>query len=928
MSRGACSCVLRTPGRVLLLALLFGAPWLGYILPVQAQVQSSREDEDVRYTFALVGVSLNEALRALIDETQISLVYETELVEGKTTFCRAREQTQENILGCILKGTGLDFARLSSGTYVLFADPETRPRFGRLAGRVMDADTGEPLPNANILLAGEGTGTATNQAGRFAFASLKPGPHLLVVTHVAYHDQADTVWVDPETTRRIALPMKARTVLTTPVVINGFASRLPSEDLGRGRRTDAQLAQGFNPGDVVQDIDAIVGVRVGDALSDVHVQGGATGEHQYLLDGATVFVPIRNGGFFGPFSPFAVEQITVQKAGFEAAHGSHLSGVIDVAHRLAPAAKQEVALQIDPMSFNGRVSGKTAARAGRLQVSWMTAGRAGLWGLYQPRPLQDLFQTWSTPDLFLIDALRALGDSTQQASEVASVPDAPVEVGFSDIHAALRAQIDGLHSVHASFYRGRNVFGNELNDTPPFEDAAALVEDVDEEYAWTNQTFQMRYEGVLGSRAFTSLGLWKSNYNFSHPIDRSPFAALDPDCSGVPASEDFNEITEIGLRAGWNYAATARHFLSGNVEAVHTGSEFSLTLDPLCATPAVDPASREPARWRLSTFVEDRLALGHRATLTMGARFTYLPSLNTAYAEPRLAFQYDHPEGRRGTWAFRGAAGLYRQFINQFDVATTNATALVPSVRFWLPVGIDGNPPRALHVTGSILYRPDDAWQFTVESFYKHHPHLLVLDYGGQLAGSVPAASNNLLAKADGYAYGIGFTTSRTTQRTRLTAQYEYSIARRRVENRFDEALMTVPWNAPHRFFASLDVTPRLHWTATLRWQGAVGRAWGFRQAYYDYLEPNLETPVFAPFDLSDPEAHRLPLFSQWDLGVAYSHRIAGLDVQARLNLINVLDRRNVRDWSLHYNDATATYVRSERRSTPFIPSLSLRVTW
>ena len=41
-------------------------------------------------------------------------------------------------------------------------------------------------------------------------------------------------------------------------------------------------------------------------------------------------------------------------------------------------------------------------------------------------------------------------------------------------------------------------------------------------------------------------------------------------------------------------AATARHFLSGNVEAVHTASEFSLSLDPLCATPAVDPASRVP----------------------------------------------------------------------------------------------------------------------------------------------------------------------------------------------------------------------------------------------------------------------------------------------------------------------------------------------
>ena len=904
-----------------LLALLVGAPWVLCTLPAQAQTRPVAEAPEARYTFVLTGVPLQQALNTLIDKTPISLIFETELVEGQTAFCHAREQTQENVLACILRGTGLDYARLSSGTYVLFGDPRTRPRFGRLAGQVTDADTGTPLADANILLAGEGTGTATNQAGRFAIAALKPGPHLLVATHVAYHDHADTVWVAPEATGRVTFSMKARTVLTAPVVISGFASRLPSEDLGLGRRTAAELTQTLEPGDVVQDIDAIVGVRAGNALSDVHVQGGDSGEHQYLLDGATVFVPIQNGGFFGPFSPFAVEQITVQKAGFDAAHGSHLSGVIEVDHRIAPAGKRELVLQADPLSANGRLSGKTTS-AGRLQASWMMAARSSLWGLHQPQGLQDLFQTWSTTDYFLIDALRAADGSTEPATNIPPGPIAPVEVAFSDIHAAARLQRDGLHSLHASFYRGRNIFGNEHEDA-----SAAVEDDIDDEYSWENRTSQLRYEGVLGSRAFASLGLWMSNYTFAHPFDLPLFAAADPDGSG----EDVNDIGELGLRAGWNYAATAKHFLSGNLEAVHTSSEFVLSFDSLGT--AVDPRLRQPARWRLSTFLEDRLALGHRVTLTLGTRLTYLPSLESVYAEPRLAFQYDHPKGRAGTWAFRGAVGLYRQFINQFDVATNSTTALVPSVRFWLPVGNDGSPPKAYHLTGSILYSPNQAWQFSIESFLKRQPHLLVLDYprllGLDTDGSAPAASSNdLLTGADGYAYGTAFSASHTTPKTRLTAQYEYAVARRRVPNRFEGAYMTVPWNTPHRFFISLDVAPLPHLTATLRWQGIAGRAWGFRQAYYDYLEPNPNTQFFAPYDLSDPEAHRLPFFSQWDVGVAYSRNLKGLGLQARLNLINVLERRNVRDWNLVYAEAEAAYVRDARHATPFIPSLSLRVTW
>lgn len=917
----------RATVRISLLVLLIGVPWLRYSLPARAQDRPAAGEQEARYTFVLIGVSLQEALGALIDETQISLLYETDLIAGKTTYCRARQQSQENVLACILHGTGLDYARLSSGTYMLFADPRTRPRYGRLAGWVIDADTGEPLANANVILAGEGIGTATNQAGRFAFAALKPGPHPLVVTHVAYHDQIDTVWVNPEANASVAVSMKGRTILTAPVVISGFSSRLPSEDLGLGRRTASEHTLSPGTNDVVQDIDAIVGVRVGDALSDVHVQGGASGEHQFLLDGATVFVPIQNGGFIGPFSPFAVQQITVQKAGFEAAHGSHLSGVIEVEHRVAPSEHRELVVQVDPLSFNGRLSGKTAPE-GRLQASWMVAGRTGMWGLYQPHRLEALFKSWSAPDLFLLDELRAPGDIPENTDTPTSFSATPIDVGFTDLHAAVRVQRDGLHSVHASFYRGRNIFGSEpevalLPGTP-----APLPDGVDDEYAWTNTTSQIHYEGVLGSRVFASLGLWMSNYEFAHPFDRSPFAVIDPNLA-TPTPEDFNDIAETGLRAGWNYAAAARHFLSGEVEAVYTGSEFALSLDPLGATPAVDNTSRQPAQWRVSTFLEDRLALSHRATLTVGSRLTYVPSFDRVYAEPRLAFRYDHPDSGWGLWAFRGAVGLYRQFVNQFDVATYNATALVPSVRFWLPLSDGESPPTAYHVAGSILYQPDTRWQFSIESFYKHHPHLLVLDYGGQAVADEAAASpSTVLTEADGYAYGTAFSVQRTTRTTRFTAQYEYAVARRRVANRFDGGFVTVPWNTPHRFYASLDVTPRPHWTATLRWQGVSGRAWGFRQAYYDYLEPYPDTRQFAPFNLSDPEAHRLPFFSQWDVGVAYTREIAGFGVQARLNLINVLDRRNVRDWSLRYDEARAAYVRSVRRSTPFIPSLSLRVAW
>lgn len=873
--------------------------------------------EEVRYTFALVGISLSDALERLIDETELSLVYESELIAGRTTFCRAERVTAEALLSCILQGTGLDYLRLSSGTYVLIGDPRAEPQYASLMGQVVDAETGSPLSEASVLLAGEGAGTATNPDGRFAFPMLRPGPHRLVVTHVAYHDASDTVYVGPEEHGRVSVPLKPRVVFSAPVVVSGFRTRLPSEELGAVRRTAKELtaAEGLGAQDIVQTLDAVVGVRLGDALSDVHVQGGASNEQQFLLDGVPIFMPVPNGGFIGPFSPFAVGQITVQKAGFGASHGSGLSGVIEVEHQLAPREGPGLTAQVDPLSLNARWNGK-AGSAEHLEAVWMMALRHSLWEQYEPGRLEALFRRWATPDRFLYEALRLQEEPPLPTGSPGEMPDGPLEVGFDDLHAAARLRIGGLRSLHFSFYRGTGAFG--IDDAPPTRpDAQGFDEDVFEDaYHWRNRTAQLRHEWVQSRRLFMNVGAWTTSYELVHPVN------LGGGETQMASSVEFNGITEVGVRGSGDLAASAEHHLSGALEAVHTGSDFALSLDPFGTAPA-GPDDVRPVRWRIAAFLEDCFSFGLRTTLTFGSRLTYLPAMQRVYGEPRLAIQYDREIGG-GSWAARGAVGLYRQYLHSFDVATYNVTSLLPRMRFWLPVGALQRPPEVYHATGAFLYRPAGRWQLTAEVYYKHQPHLLVLDYGDR---SAAAMSGEVLRSAEGYAYGAAFSASYEGARFQADAQYEYDVARRRVPGRFGGAFVPVPWDAPHRLYLALDARPWPHWTATLRWQGIFGRSWGFRQAYYDVLEPDPATRSFPPFDLSDPAAHRLPAFSQWNAGLAYAREVLGVGVQGRVDFINLLGQRNISDWSLRPDEAAGTYTRQARRSTPFLPTFSLRLS-
>ena len=200
-----------------------------------------RESPDAHrtYSFVLRGIPLAEALDALIDRTDINLFYESEMVENKVTYCSIEDRPVEDVLRCILIRTDLDFYQLSSGMYVLTNRPRAEAKFGALAGLVVDAHTGKPLPDAAVLLAYAETGTATNNDGRFALNQLHPGLHPVIVTHVAYEDLYDSLYVAPGSEMSVRYDLYPRTFMTTPIVVDGLQERVPSSQLA-SRRIPAQ----------------------------------------------------------------------------------------------------------------------------------------------------------------------------------------------------------------------------------------------------------------------------------------------------------------------------------------------------------------------------------------------------------------------------------------------------------------------------------------------------------------------------------------------------------------------------------------------------------------------------------------------------------------------------------------------------------------
>ncbi|KAA3658049.1 MAG: carboxypeptidase-like regulatory domain-containing protein, partial [Calditrichaeota bacterium] len=70
---------------------------------------------------------------------------------------------------------------------------------GKISGRVIDKESGEPLPGANVVIVGTSMGSATNLEGDFYIVNIPPGKYDVRASFIGYKTEIQTevvVWID------------------------------------------------------------------------------------------------------------------------------------------------------------------------------------------------------------------------------------------------------------------------------------------------------------------------------------------------------------------------------------------------------------------------------------------------------------------------------------------------------------------------------------------------------------------------------------------------------------------------------------------------------------------------------------------------------------------------------------------------------------
>ena len=244
-----------------------------------------------------------------------------------------------------------------------------------LSGFVTDADNGEALILAVVVVEELQLGATSNNSGYYAIKQVPAGTHVVSTSHIGYQTRWDTLSFSADEAVRLDLALVPKPVDIGEEVVVEAERR---EELEQATQSSfialqvepLQQMPAVGEADLLRSLQLLPGIQsASDVSSGLYVRGGGPDQTAILLDHIPLYNPSHLFGFFSTFNPDAIKDVQLYKGAYPAAYGRTLGAVLDVSNR-----------EGNRQRFSGRggislIASRLLAEGPVGQGSWMMAGR-------------------------------------------------------------------------------------------------------------------------------------------------------------------------------------------------------------------------------------------------------------------------------------------------------------------------------------------------------------------------------------------------------------------------------------------------------------------------------------------------------------------------------------------------------------------------
>ena len=453
---------------------------------------------------------------------------------------------------------------------------------GKIAGKVTDKVSGEPLAAANISIVGTSLGAAANIDGQYTILSVPPGTHSVRVSLIGYATLTiNDVRVHIDQTARVDVALAPELIEGKEVVI---VAELPVIKADVATSVIAVSASDISSLPITSVVSAIglqAGIRGGwggspegaarptfvtnyqrgtvSVNQGPQIRGGGGENVLFMVDGVTLRDP-RNSEPMTRIPLNAVQEISVERGGFNAEYGQVRSGVVNVITKEGARQGYSGGLQVrvlppgpkywkapgvpdvnDPYSFALRPFFDPA-------VCW-TGTDNGAWDQYM-RAQYPEFSGWNevarvmntdnnpNNDVTPLGAQRIFMYETRKR-QVNDQADYDIDAGFGGPVPFIGEDLGDLR-FYTSYRSTREMllFPMTRPDYQDYDFTARINSDI-------TPSMKLRFSGVLGKQ-FTIRHNWDGTGTYFYPRYPNEIAGV---ASSIGSSSDF-----LPLYSDFNFA--------------------------------------------------------------------------------------------------------------------------------------------------------------------------------------------------------------------------------------------------------------------------------------------------------------------------------------------------------------------------------------
>jgi len=340
---------------------------------------------------------------------------------------------------------------------------------GKIAGRVIDSETREPLVGVNVVVKGTTLGSSTDIEGYYTILLVPSGTYSVVATMVGYSSVTVSevrVRIDQTATENIELPQE--TINMGDIIVVAERNIV--------RKDVATSVAAVQPEEIralpVTSVTEVIALQAG-VEEGLAIRGGTANQNLLQLDGVTQRDP-RNNSPISVIPLTGVKEVSVERGGFNAEYGQVQSGIINIVAKEASLTNYSGTIQIKYSPATPKNFGISVYDPNSMwnkpyldgTVAW-TGTRNGAWDYYTQRQYP-YFEGWNAVSQRLLSDNNPNNDLSPAAAQrvwewerrrrpKTDQPDYSIDGSFGGPLPVISSSLGGLR-FFTSFILQREMF--------------------------------------------------------------------------------------------------------------------------------------------------------------------------------------------------------------------------------------------------------------------------------------------------------------------------------------------------------------------------------------------------------------------------------------------------------------------------------------